>query len=79
MYEENSCPLSEYVPKEMKAKKNTMVNVVSNRHTDYTSENKRMLKQMFRIFDKNEFFVCKHIFLDNDNMEIRNCKFVLFY
>ena len=80
MYEENSCPVSEYTPKESKlSKKNSFVNVVSDRHSDYNKENKRMLRQLFKIFDKNEFFVCKHVMLDNNMKEIRNCKFFFYF
>jgi hypothetical protein len=72
MYYENSCPLNEYInsdkdkdkkpkKKEYKDTRSSLLNVVSKRHGDYTFENKRMLKSIFKIFDKNEFFIVKHL------------------
>ena len=62
MYNENSCPLNEYITPDKKMKRrDSKLQIVTKRHSDYTSENKRMLKSMFKIFDKNDFFVVKHL------------------
>jgi hypothetical protein len=66
MYYEESCPLDKYTFETKAGRKisNPYLNVVTNRPLDYTSENKKLLKEMFVIFGKRDFFVVKHEIMD---------------
>jgi hypothetical protein len=71
MYQDVSCPWSEYSSTNQKLLiKNPNLNVVSERPMDYNYENKKIFKELFKIYDKSNFFVVKHIDLNPDIEEI---------
>jgi hypothetical protein len=71
MYQDVSCPWSEYSSMDQKLlDKNPNLNVVSERPMDYNYENKKIFKELFKIYDNFDFFVVKHIHL-NPNQNIK--------
>lgn len=76
MYDENSCPLYNYNPADKKQNRKVLkdpkLNIVSKRLTDYTSENKRFLKSLFKVFDKNEFYIVKYMHVENEGQSNAN-------
>jgi hypothetical protein len=64
VYYQNECPLE----KKKNKKKNNhddFLNRLDNK-IEYSSENKRMFKNLFKIFDKDDFYIVKHREKDDD-------------
>jgi len=57
VYHHTECPTDH--KKKKKTHHSDILNKLENKF-DYTSENKRLMKTFFKIFDKNDFYIIKH-------------------